>query len=127
MVHSGSWTQHKDIIKYVGFEKDWAVINRRTLVVLKTILKKLKDQDSSVRLDGLDELTKLMLALEITATPQKEQIRALRLLIGQLYFFPSLYFKESKNMPFLSERMLRIGFFMLAPFSIWEKNFIHWV
>ena len=57
MVHSGSWTQHKDIIKYVGFEKDWAVINRRTLVVLKTILKKLKDQDSSVRLDGLDGLT----------------------------------------------------------------------
>ncbi|MFR4416222.1 MAG: hypothetical protein ACLT8E_01800 [Akkermansia sp.] len=60
-----------------------------------------------------------MLALEITATPQKEQIRALRLLIGQLYFFPSLYFKESKNMPFLSERIARIGFFMLAPFSIW--------
>ena len=123
MVHSGSWTQHKDIIKYVGFEKDWAVINRRTLVVLKTILKKLKDQDSSVRLDGLDGLTKLMLALEITATPQKEQIRALRLLIGQLYFFPSLYFKESKNMPFLSERMLRIGFFHASAFFDMGKEF----
>lgn len=114
---------NKDIIKYVGFEKDWAVINRRTLVVLKTILKKLKDQDSSVRLDGLDEFTKLMLALEITATPQKEQIRALRLLIGQLYFFPSLYFKESKNMPFLSERMLRIGFFHASSFFDMGKEF----
>lgn len=97
MVHSGSWTQHKDIIKYVGFEKDWAVINRRTLVVLKTILKKLKDQDSSVRLDGLDELTKLMLALEITATPQKEQIRALRLLIGQLYFSQASISRNPKH------------------------------
>lgn len=100
MVHSGSWTQHKDIIKYVGFEKDWAVINRRTLVVLKTILKKLKDQDSSVRLDGLDELTKLMLALEITATPQKEQIRALRLLIGQLYFSQASISRNPKTCPF---------------------------
>lgn len=114
---------NKDIIKYVGFEKDWAVINRRTLIVLKDTLRKLRDRDSSVRVNGLDELTKLMLALEISTTPQKEQIRALRLLIGQLYFFPSLYFKEAKNIPFLSERMLRIGFFHASSFFDMGKEF----
>lgn len=67
--------RNKDIIKYVGFEKDWAVINRRTLIILKDTLRKLEDRDSSVRGNGLDEFTKLMLALEISSTPQKEQIR----------------------------------------------------
>lgn len=115
--------RNKDIIKYVGFEKDWAVINRRTLIVLRDTLPKLENRDPSVRLDGLDELTKLMLALEITATPQKEQIRALRLVLGQLYFFPSLYMKESKNSLFLSERMLRMGFFHAASFFDMGKEF----
>lgn len=115
--------RNKDIIKYVGFEKDWAMINRRTLIVLKATLGKLENQDSSIRLEGLDELTKLMLALEITTTPQKEQIRALRLLIGQLYFFPSLYVKESKSSPFLSERMLRMGFFHAAAFFDMGEEF----
>lgn len=123
MVHSGSWTQHKDIIKYVGFEKDWAVINRRTLVVLKTILKKLKDQDSSVRLDGLDGLTKLMLALEITATPQKEQIQGAEASDRPTLFFPKPLFQGTKNMPFLSERMLRIGFFHASSFFDMGKEF----
>lgn len=115
--------RYKDIVAYVGFEKNWAIINRRSLIVLKDTLQKLENPDSAVRLKGLDNLTNFMLALQIISTPQKNQMMALRLLIGQLYFFPSLYFKEANNLPYLPERMLRTGFFHAAEFFDLGKEF----
>lgn len=99
----------KDIVTYVGLEKNWAIINRHTLAVLQDTLRKLESREPDVRLEGLEDFSKLMLALFANATPQKEQMRALRLLIGQLYFFPVLYFKEIKTRPLLAHSMLNAG------------------
>lgn len=115
--------RNKNVITYVGFEKDWSVINKRSLAVLKETLPKLQSQDSSIRLEGLDDLTNLMLAFEITTTPEKKQNKALRLLLGHFYFFPSLYFKEIRTESYLPERMLRIGSFHAADFFDMGKKF----
>lgn len=115
--------RNKNIVNYVGFEKEWAVINKRSLAVLKETIPKLQSKDSSTRLEGLDDLTNLMLAFEVTSTPEKKQNRALRLLIGYFYFFPSLYFKETSIKPYLPERMLRIGSFHAADFFDMGKDF----
>ncbi|MEE0765023.1 hypothetical protein [Akkermansia sp.] len=115
--------RNKNVITYVGFEKDWAVINKRSLAVLRETLPKLQSQDSSIRLEGLDDLTNLMLAFEITTTPEKKQNKALRLLLGHFYFFPSLYFKEIRTESYLPERMLRIGSFHAADFFDMGKKF----
>lgn len=97
------------IITYIGEQPDWATVNKRTLLVLSEIVAQLESPDTINRTEGLDALTKLMFALEINTTPQKQNLKSLRLLIGYIYFFPNMYRAECKKQTFLPERMLKMG------------------
>lgn len=116
--------RNKNVITYVGFEKDWAVINKRSLAVLRETLPKLQSQDSSIRLEGLDDLTNLMLAFEITTTPEKKQNKALRLLLGHFYFSPAFISRRSAPSPIFRNACCASVLSMLPTFLIWERSSI---
>lgn len=113
--------RNKNIVNYVGFEKEWAVINKRSLAVLKETIPKLQSKDSSIRLEGLDDLTNLMLAFEVTSTPEKKQNRALRLLIGYFYFFPVFISRKPASSLIFRNACCVSALSMPPTFLRWER------